>query len=127
MAVDCELITLVGEIDMVRTEELRTAVEAFRVSPAPNVEVDVSGVTFCGSEGVGFLARLAHEARTKSGTVTVLDPDAAVTRLIEISGLDGLIHSRLSLTRAGEDQARTTAPAGPDRRAVPGLPGAGPR
>jgi anti-sigma B factor antagonist len=123
MAENCELITLVGEIDMTRSEELSGAFASFCASPSAHALVDLSDVSFFGSEGVGFLARLAQEARSRAGTVTLINPDDAVTRLIEITGLDGLMSSRVSLTRSGP--APATAPAGQGRPADLGLPAPG--
>jgi anti-sigma B factor antagonist len=87
-----ELITLVGEIDMTRAAELRSAVEAFRESPSDSARVDMSEVSFCGGEGVEFLVRLLEAARTRAGTVTVINANDAVQRLFKICGLDDSIH-----------------------------------
>jgi anti-sigma B factor antagonist len=87
-----ELITLVGEIDMTRAAELRSAVEAYRESPSDSVRVDMSGVSFCGGEGVEFLVRLLEAARTRGGAVTVINANDAVQRLFKICGLDDSIH-----------------------------------
>jgi anti-sigma B factor antagonist len=118
---DCELITLVGEIDMVRSAELREAAETFRLSSSANVVVDVSEVSFFGSEGIGFLVSLYKAVTERAGTVTLLDPDAAILRLIAICGLDGVIHSRVSVATVGQAQEQDprTAPAGRSRRVVP--------
>jgi anti-anti-sigma factor len=122
MADDAEVITLVGEIDMTRSAELRTAVEGFRNSSATDVVVDVSGVSFFGSEGVGFLVRLFMEAKNRGGTVTVHNPSAAVIRLISITGLDEVITSRVTLATVpqGAEPGQRRGPAGQDHRAVPG-------
>jgi anti-sigma B factor antagonist len=91
---DCELIALVGEIDMTRAAELRAAVEAYRRSQSDNARVDMSEVTFCGSEGVEFLVGLLEAARTKVGTVTLINANDAVQHLIKICGLGDLIHQQ---------------------------------
>jgi anti-anti-sigma factor len=124
MADQCELITLVGEIDMTRTAELRTAIEAFRDSSASDAVVDVAGVSFFGSDGVGFLVRLFMEAKNRGGTVTLLNPSAAIIRLISISGLDEVITSRVTVATVphGVEPAQRQAPAGQDHPAVPGPP-----
>jgi anti-sigma B factor antagonist len=91
---DSELITLVGEIDMARAAEQRTAVEAYRESHLDNALVDMSEVSFCGSEGVEFLVGLLEAARTKVGTVTLINANDAVQHLIKICGLGDLIHQQ---------------------------------
>jgi anti-sigma B factor antagonist len=122
MADDRELITLVGEIDMTRSAELRTAVEVFRDSSATDAVVDVSDVSFFGSEGIGFLVRLFMEVQTRAGTVTLLNPSAATIRLIAITGLDDVIASRVTVTTVAHvaERAQRRALAGQDQRAVPG-------
>lgn len=61
MSNGCELITLVGEIDMARSEELDSVLATFRESRSVHAIVDMTEVGFCGSEGVhlltGWLAR----------------------------------------------------------------------
>jgi anti-sigma B factor antagonist len=88
---DCELIALVGEIDMTRAAELRAAVEAYRRSQSGDARVDMSEVSFCGSEGVEFLVELLEAARTKVGTVTVINANEAVQRLFKVCGVDDSI------------------------------------
>jgi anti-sigma B factor antagonist len=91
MAKDGDLITLAGEIDMARSGELRSLVQAYAESPSVNAVVDMAAVDFCGSEGIDFLAGLVDCARSKIGTVTVVNASDAVQRLIKICGLDDTI------------------------------------
>jgi anti-sigma B factor antagonist len=86
------LITLVGEIDMSRSPELHSASDAFRESRSAHAVVDMSGVSFCGSEGVHLLTRLLTVAQSRGGTVTVTNPSDTVSRLLTICGLDDRIH-----------------------------------
>jgi anti-anti-sigma factor len=93
MPEDHELITLAGEIDLTRCDELRDAVEAYRQSPAAHAVVDMSAVSFCGSEGAHFLASLLQAAQPKIGTVTLINAPDPVRRLLAICDLDhDLIH-----------------------------------
>ena len=91
MAQDGELITLVGEIDMARTAELRALVQAHAESRSIDAVVDMSEVSFCGTEGIEFLLGLLKGAQPNGGTVTVINPSDAVQRLIKICGLDDSI------------------------------------
>jgi anti-sigma B factor antagonist len=93
MSEDYALITLVGEIDLTRCTELRRAVEAYRQSRSTHAVVDMSAVSFCGSEGAHFLASLLQAAERKVGTVTLLNASDPVRRLMAICNLDDdLIH-----------------------------------
>jgi anti-sigma B factor antagonist len=90
----CVSITLVGEIDMSRSSEMVSAVDAYRESRSAHVVVDMSDVSFCGSEGVHLLTRLLKVAQTRGGTVTVTNPSDTVSRLLAICGLDERIHQQ---------------------------------
>ena len=52
------LITLAGEIDQVGSEKLKTALGNLDLSGVLAVKVDMSGVTYVGSAGVGKLLLL---------------------------------------------------------------------
>jgi anti-anti-sigma factor len=90
--VETQLITLVGDIDMMQAADLRAAHAAFQRSTAPSVIVDFTDVTFFGSEGCGLIARLHRVARQRGGTVTILNASPAAIRVIEICGLRGLVY-----------------------------------
>jgi anti-sigma B factor antagonist len=91
VANDCVLITLAGEFDMTRVAELQSSVEGFADSPAVHVVVDLSDVTFLGSEGIAFVARLCRLARGREGTVTLINATRTVVRALEICGLTDMV------------------------------------
>jgi anti-anti-sigma factor len=91
MAYEGKLITLVGEIDMARSAELRTVLRAYAESRSVDAVVDMSDVRFCGSEVIEFLAGMLECARSRDGTVTVINVSDAVQRLFKICGLDDSI------------------------------------
>jgi anti-sigma B factor antagonist len=83
-------VTLAGEIDLDRREELRTMVMGFRRSSAADVEVDLSAVTFMDSTGIGALLRMHRTADARRGTVTLVRPCDIVRRILELTHVDGL-------------------------------------
>jgi anti-anti-sigma factor len=102
MGNDCDLITLVGDIDMTRVEDLRSAAEAFRDSTAVHAVVDLSDVTFFGSEAVGFVARLGLLARRQQGTVTLINASDAAVRVIDVCGLRKVVNQERRYSPAPE-------------------------
>ncbi|RZS87466.1 anti-anti-sigma factor [Motilibacter rhizosphaerae] len=86
------VLVLEGEIDLHRSEELRTAAVAFEASGATVLVVDLSAVTFLDSAGLAFLARVARCAQQRGGLVRVLRPTPIVRRALEVSGLLALLH-----------------------------------
>jgi anti-anti-sigma factor len=112
---DSELIVLDGEIDMVRADDLHQALELFGSSVASHAVVDLSSVTFFGSEGVGLVAQLYKLALDRQGTVTLVNADRRVIKVLEISGLNDLIlHERRyahgAVLDEDEDRAGVSVP-----------------
>jgi anti-sigma B factor antagonist len=80
-------LALSGEVDMRRQQELRELAEAYELSDASSVLVDLSAVTFLDSAGLALLARLVRTARTRGGRVCVGSPSRPVLRVLEVSGV----------------------------------------
>ena len=91
---DTLLITLSGEIDLAQVEVLRDAHAVFQRSAVSSAVVDLSDVTFFGSEGCGLLARLHRVTRQRGGTLTVVNPSPTAVQIIEICGLGDVIYER---------------------------------
>jgi anti-anti-sigma factor len=91
-----ELITLVGDVDIEQVDVLRAAHDAFQRSAATSVIVDLSQVTFFGSEGCGLIAWLHRLAEQRGGTVTVRNASPATMRVIEVCGLRDAIREELT-------------------------------
>jgi anti-anti-sigma factor len=89
-----ELITLTGDIDLTRLDDLAGAVDQFHHSAAKHAVVDLSGVTFFGSEAAGLVARLCRLAVARGGTVTLVNAGDAAIRVIDICGPDGVVQER---------------------------------
>ena len=84
-------VALGGDIDLARESELEALVEAYLAGSAVDVVIDLAGVTFMDSSGLGFVARLYRETKERGGTVTVTNPRAQVDRLMRITGVDLLV------------------------------------
>lgn len=77
-----------GEIDAHTAPQVREAAEAL-LEAHGTVRVDLSGVTFIDSSGLGVLVALTTAARDAGGDLVVVAPSRPVIRLFEISGLAG--------------------------------------
>jgi anti-anti-sigma factor len=77
-----------GEIDAHTAPQVREAGEALLAAHG-TVRVDLSGVTFIDSSGLGALVALTTAARDAGGDLVVVAPSRPVVRLFEISGLAG--------------------------------------
>jgi len=81
-----------GALDLDTAGRLRTAgTTALRgAGSAPMLTVDLAGVTFLDSTGLGVLVTLWHEARNVGAKFQVARPSPAATRILEITGVDSL-------------------------------------
>ena len=81
-----------GALDLDTAARLRAAAtSALRLAgSAPTLVVDLSGITFLDSTGLGVLVTLWREARNAGGKFQVARPSAAATRILEITGVDSL-------------------------------------
>jgi anti-anti-sigma factor len=81
------VLSLVGEVDIATADEL---VEAGRrcLDRADRVELDLSGLTFIDSSGLGALVRIRNEAAEQAKSMVLTHVSAAAARLLQITGLD---------------------------------------
>ncbi len=84
---DAPLLVLRGEIDLTSVVGLRTAVAELPTQLPDRVAVDMSGVTFMDSTGLGWLAALA---RTGCAVHLLGTPDP-IRKVLEITGVDAIV------------------------------------
>jgi anti-anti-sigma factor len=77
---------LAGEIDAHTAPDLATAMAQL---PVGDVVVDVAEVSFMDSSGLRVLIDVAARAREAGGELIIAHPTPGITRLVEISGLNG--------------------------------------
>jgi anti-sigma B factor antagonist len=82
------IVKLKGEFDMsVEGLFAETVTEGVVHNGHSAVVLDLSGVTFLDSSGIGALIRARHEAVARGSRFVLLRPSAAVEKVLEISGL----------------------------------------
>jgi anti-sigma B factor antagonist len=62
--------------------------EALRAEGITSLVLDLSGVTFLDSTGIGALVDLSHDADDLSVTFGLRNPAARVQRILQMTGLD---------------------------------------
>jgi anti-sigma B factor antagonist len=80
-------ITLAGELDSSNVGRLETSVTAIVAERPERVVFDLSELRFMDSAGISVLVRLAAEVNA----VLIRDPSPIVRRVIEITGLAGIL------------------------------------
>jgi anti-sigma B factor antagonist len=83
-------VTLSGELDLATAPELEQLVTE-RIDAGEEVVVDLRGLEFMDSSGIRVLVA-AHARAGRAGTrlfVVRPEPESAVAKIVEVSGLDG--------------------------------------
>ncbi len=83
-------LVLVGEIDSYTAPDL----EALLADAPDACTVDLENVAFIDSSGLRILVDAHRQRAERGGGVTLLRPNAAIHRLLEISGVAGHLEVR---------------------------------
>lgn len=86
------VLSLSGALDLLTRDEVVTAgLSALETGSAPGVVLDLSGITFMDSTGIGALVELATRADEMHGQLTVRAPSARALRVLQLTGLDTVL------------------------------------
>jgi anti-sigma B factor antagonist len=91
MSDDVVAVFVRGELDLVEAGGLRAVLADACAGPHPTVIVDLSGVSFIGSSGMGVLARQAHELTAAGRTLQIRGCPPRLLRAFEVTGLDQVL------------------------------------
>lgn len=83
------VLTLAGEIDMSTVNRLSTAIsEILTAAPVPpRIVLDLRGVTFCDSQGLGTLVVLSRKADLARSCLVLVNVGDFLLRVLDITGL----------------------------------------
>jgi anti-sigma B factor antagonist len=87
-------LVLVGDFDLAAAEDLRAALRSLGTAGSATPQLDLSGVTFLDSSGLGVLLDFQRDTAASNGAVVVLAPSPPCRRLLEITGVDTLFDIR---------------------------------
>jgi anti-anti-sigma factor len=87
------VLTPQGPIDSNTTEQFTNRVREYfeEKKPAPDLLLDLSGVRYLSSVGLGALIQLLKKSQENQTAFALYDPQLAVRRVLEISKLDFLV------------------------------------
>jgi anti-sigma B factor antagonist len=90
-SVDAEsraVVTVAGSLDLETRDALRDAGQAALAADSANALVlDLAGITFIDSTGIGALVGLAGDAADIGRAFSLRDPSPRVTRILTVTGL----------------------------------------
>jgi anti-sigma B factor antagonist len=89
---DEAVVTLVGEIDMSTVQRLAKVVDdILAADPPARVVLDLSGITFCDSQGLGTLVVLSRKATMAQSYLMLTNVGDFLLRVLDITGLRGAL------------------------------------
>ena len=98
-----EVLTVVGEIDMATAPRFRKRLHEVIGAGAQLVVIDISGVDFIDSTGLGVLMGGAKRVRSGGGDIRLVTAGARLAELIELTRLDRVVDVYDSVSAATED------------------------
>lgn len=78
---------LAGEIDALTVTKLSTMVNEILADPPNRIELDMAGVTFCDSQGLGTLVVLSRKAQHARSVLALVNVGDFLLRVLDITGL----------------------------------------
>lgn len=84
-------VAVTGEIDLLTCQELHEAIERALKSVRGSLEIEMSGVSFCDSSGLGVLVLAEQECKLRGVQYHLTGVTRSVRQVFRITGLDDLI------------------------------------
>ena len=125
---DTAVFALSGELDLATVDTVRAAAES-ACAKGLRVVLDLSGVEFCDSTGLGMIISLFRQATSAGGELLLSAPLPRIRYLLEISGVDQVVPIRDTVDEAVQSRTncdpmtRGTLPA-TEAPSTAGQPGA---
>jgi anti-sigma B factor antagonist len=86
-APDEVVLHLAGEIDVLTVTNLSAIVNETLAEPPARIELDMAGVTFCDSQGLGTLVVLSRKAQHARTVLALTNVGEFLMRVLDITGL----------------------------------------
>jgi anti-anti-sigma factor len=88
------VLVLAGEADFTSITRLDEALTAQISGQAAQLTIDAANLRYADSASMRTLVMAAMKARTRAGSVTLLDPQPAVARMLDLLCIDELLSIR---------------------------------
>ncbi|MBP1240685.1 anti-sigma B factor antagonist [Frigoribacterium sp. PvP120] len=88
---DVAVVRCTGRLNMVSAPALREAVTGAIAEGRPRVVVDLAGVDFMDSSGLGALVGCLKSARSAGGDLRIASPSAQVLMVLKLSNIDRIL------------------------------------
>lgn len=84
-------VAVSGELDLSTASEMRDHLYALLARGTTQLTVDVTGLTFIDSTGLGVIVAVLKRAREAGGNLTLKGPNRSARKVLDISGLSRII------------------------------------
>jgi anti-sigma B factor antagonist len=84
------VVAVVGEVDYYTCPQLRRGLDA-AAATRPNLVLDLTGMTFMDSAGLGEIVRSYKQVTGRAGRLAVVCTSRIVLRLFRVTGIDTVI------------------------------------
>jgi anti-anti-sigma factor len=85
------VLELTGDLTYAHREEFREAVEGLRQRGCRHLILDLAGVRFVDSSGLGLLALVAQHFKLAQGRVSLMRPQSYVREIMSLANITQLI------------------------------------
>jgi anti-anti-sigma factor len=86
-APDEVVLHLAGEIDVLTVTNLSALVNETLADPPPRIVLDMAGITFCDSQGLGTLVVLSRKVQHARTVLALTNVGDFLMRVLDITGL----------------------------------------
>lgn len=93
------IITIVGELDITTTADLRNQILTTLNTTKTPVIIDLSEVSYCDSSGLALLVGTQRHASLHGLTLTLAAPRPNLTKILRLTGLDRTFTIQPTLTQ----------------------------
>jgi anti-anti-sigma factor len=110
---DPVVVSLTGELDIASTPQLEERVRGLIDAGRTRLVVDLAGLIFCDSTGIGMLVRANNDCLIKGGYLRLAAPNRHVARVLAVVGLLDTFPTYQSVEAARRADADALVVAGP--------------
>lgn len=87
---DVVVVAPVGEVDLATSPQLRSELEDSLVDDLARFVIDLRGVEFIDSTGIGELVGCLRRCRAAEVPLALVVPDGPITKILHVTGMDSV-------------------------------------
>jgi anti-sigma B factor antagonist len=100
---DCFIVRVKGELDLSTAPELRAELKRLIGEGAKHLLLDLRDVTFIDSSGLVVFIYVRRRLLQKEGSFALINPNAAVKKILSIAGLDQIFETYVAMADASKN------------------------